>query len=257
MKKFILVFCLFVLVTLPFGTAAQDIQKQNQGLRAWIFMANFGISYPKMDLASRFGMGTEVGGGVWYKSPGNWIFGLESHYYFGSIVKETNMLDQFINDDGFITGNNGFRAQYRIQMRGSKLPILRFGKVIPIKILRADFGSGLMLSLGVGTLTHRIRIIDDSRAIDQLSGDYLKGYDRFTLGPMLTQMIGYIYQDERRKINFFLSVEAAQAITRSQREINFDTGLKDSKQRFDGMFTFKFGWFFPVYANRDSDFYYF
>lgn len=242
---------------MPFGAQAQTEQKQNQGLRAWIFMANGGFVTPIADLSSRFGTGTEVGGGVWFKSKSNWVFGLESHYFFGANVKETDMLNDFINSDGFITGNNGFRAQYRIQMRGSKLPILRFGKVIPMKILRADFGSGLLMSLGVGTLSHRIRIIDDSRSMDQVSGEYLKGYDRFTLGPMLTQMVGYIYQDERRKINFYFAVEASQAITRSQREIDFNTGLKDNRRRLDGTLTFKFGWFFPVYQNRDTDFYYY
>lgn len=229
----------------------------NTPTKVWIFFANFGYASPGGDLASRFGPAAEAGGGVWYKTASGYFFGVEAHRFFSSEVKERSMLDAYINSNGLIIGSNGFEARYRLQQRGSKLPQLRFGKVVPMRILRASYGSGLMLSISTGAFMHRIRLLDDSRSIAQIAGDYIKGYDRFTLGPMVSQQVGYMYQDVKKRINFFLAIEATQAFTINRRSLNFDTGMRDTKLRSDLQWLFKAGWFFPVYQNKPEEFYYY
>jgi hypothetical protein len=230
---------------------------ENKPAKAWIFFANFGYASPGGDLASRFGPAAEAGGGIWYKTATGYFFGIEAHRFFSSEVKETSILDAYINNNGVIIGSNGFEARYRLQQRGSKLPQIRFGKVIPWRIGRASYGSGIMLSVATGAFMHRIRILDDSRSIAQIDGDYVKGYDRFTLGPMVAQQVGYVYQDAKRRINFFLAFEATQALTINRRSLNFDTGTRDNRLRTDLQWMFKAGWFFPVYQNKPEEYYYY
>ncbi len=229
----------------------------NTPQKAWIIFANWGLAVPASDMAVRFGTANEAGAGVWYKTRNNWFMGIEAHYFFSDQVKENDILDNFINSDGNLIGNNGFKAEYRIQQRGSKLPQVRFGKVIPVGIGKAAYGSGVMLSISGGAFMHRIKIVDDSRSIAQIAKEYAKGYDRFSLGPMTSQQIGYIYQHKNKRINFYMALEHTLAFTKNRRELNFDTGLRDDRLRIDRQWLLKAGWFFPIYENKPDDFYYF
>ena len=65
---------------------------------------------------------------------------------------------------------------------------LDFGKFA--SIIGPNDNSGLYIKTGFGAMYHKIRIENQDNLIPQLSKDYLKYYDRLTVGVLLKQ---YIY----------------------------------------------------------------
>lgn len=113
-----------------------------------------------------------------------------------------------------------------------------------------------MCTLGAGFLEHKIRIDVDKDDVPELSGDYLKGYDRLTNGLALTEFIGYMHCGNNRLINFIFGFELTQAFTQNRRDFNFDQMKKDDNKRLDLLYGIKLGWFFPLYRHAATSYYY-
>ncbi len=204
---------------------------------------------PGGDLADRFGNNLNVGAVFQWKFRNNILIGLEGNFLFGENVKENSFLDAFKTPDGNIIDGNGQYAIVALRERGFKFEI-KTGKIFPI--IGPNKNSGLMTTLGVGFIQHKIRIETPSGNIPYLEGEYKKGFDRLTNGLSLTEFLGYMNFSNHKLVNFYAGIECTQGFTKNKRAQNFDTGIQDTKSRTDLLFGIRLGWVFPIYK-RMSD----
>ena len=214
--------------------------------------ATFAYQLPAGDLAERFGNNFNTGGVFQWKFKSNLILGIEGNFLFSDEVKEKYFLDSFKTPDGNIIDGNGKYASVLLFERGLNLAI-KGGKIFPV--IGPNKNSGLMTTIGVGYLHHKIRIETPETTIPYLEEEYSKGYDRFTSGVSVTEFIGYINFGNKRLINFYSGFEFTQAFTKNRRNLNFDTGLKDDKSRIDLLFGIRIGWIFPIYKRAAENLY--
>jgi hypothetical protein len=173
---------------------------------------------------------------------------------FGENVKELDFLDQFKDENGGILANNGLYSEVYFVERGFTISG-KFGKIF--NLFAANPNSGIMVLGGVGFLQHRIKIEDKFQEVPLLSSDgYFQGYDRMTNGIMLTEFIGYRLLSDRRLINVFAGIEFTQGFTENRRSYNYDTGIKDDKNRLDTTWGFRIGFSLPLYKPTPKEFYY-
>lgn len=222
--------------------------------RIFVPMASIhlGGQIPAGDLAQRFGPNMNVGGAFMIKTKRNWLFGIESNYFFGRNVKE-DVLTQLKNSDGSIVDNEGFPADLRVTERGLGIH-LTAGKIF--KFWAPNPNSGFMVNIGAGYLHSKIKLYDAQRKIAAIKGDLVYGYDRLSSGFSVTQFIGYMYLGDNRLLNLYFGIEGCQAFTQSVRKLNYDTGLPDTKKRLDMLYGLRFGWILPLYKKKPSEFYY-
>jgi hypothetical protein len=213
---------------------------------------HFGAQLPGGDLAKRFGPALNAGGAFYCKTKKNWIFGIESNYFFGRNVRE-DITSGMKSSGGFVIDNDGFPADIRITERGVGVHA-SFGRVF--KVLSANPNSGLMAMAGAGYLEHRVHIYDAQQRIAAVRGELRYGYDRLTNGYSFTQFIGYLLLSDNRLLNFYFGFEGYEALTKSVRKLNYDTGLPDTAKRLDLILGFRFGWIVPLYKKRPKEFYY-
>ena len=219
-------------------------------------MVGFTAAYqiPGGDLSERFGNNFNVGFLFQWKFGNNWLAGLEGDFLFSDKVKENDILDQYKTPDGNIIDGNGGYADVNLSLRGIKLE-LKGGKIIPI--VGPNKNSGLMTTLGIGYLQHKIFIDTPGHPIPYLEGDYRRGFDRLCTGISLTEFLGYMNFGNRRLVNFYAGFEFTQAFTKNRRMMNFDTGKTDSESRLDLQFGIRFGWVFPIYKRSADNIYYY
>jgi hypothetical protein len=221
--------------------------------KVFLLGPSFAFQLPGGDLADRFGNNFNVGGSFIGKLKNNWLFGVEGQFIFGDQLKENHILDSISTQQGFVIGTNGGYADVFLYERGLQF-FLKAGKIFPA--FHSNANSGIMATMGVGLLQHKIRIENDDNNVPQLHGEYLKGYDRLTNGLSLTEYIGWIHLGQNHVANFSAGFEFTQAFTKSRRTFNFDEMKRDDKQRLDLLFGFRASWFIPFYKRKPKDFYY-
>jgi len=214
---------------------------------------SFAYQVPGGDLALRFGNNYSVGGTFQWKTRKNWIFGVEGNFNFGDDVKETSVLDSMRTSQGYIIGEDGFYADIIMYERGFMFSA-KAGKIFPL--IGPNPNSGIIITLGVGLLEHKIRIEDQASSAPQLGEEYRKGYDRLTNGLSLTEFIGYINFGNKRLVNFMAGFEFTQAFTKNRRSYNFDTMMHDDQTRLDLLFGIRITWIIPFYKRTVKEFYY-
>ncbi len=178
---------------------------------------------------------------------------MEWNYLFGEDVKEDGILDSIATVDGYIIDLEGKLADIRIFERGFTLHA-QYGHLFPIKEISPNRNCGILVTFGVGMLQHKIRILDNGGRSPQLSGDYLKGYDRMTSGLSFSQFVGYWYMSNSRYVNFYFGFEAMQGITKSRRSWDYDLRSADTRQRTDLLWGFRAGWVIPLYRRHKGDY---
>lgn len=235
----------------------EEAKKPDMRRHGFLFPLSYGFNQPSGDLAARFGNFSDISLGAYYKSKTNWLIGLEGGYLFGDDVRE-NPLRGLLSSQGELIGNDGKPTLTNIYMRGFRLPMLKVGKILPLRILPkyADESSGLLFSIGAGYLGHQLYIIDRSQNQPQLAGDYSRGYDRFTHGFVLSEQVSLLYLDKRKWLNLMLTLEFSQGFTRNIR-YNFDLRSKDDRLRTDHYVGMKLGWVLPVFGSREEEFYFY
>lgn len=245
-----------ILLLLAFGLNLSHLSAQetikDTGLRVYMIGGAIAGDIKKGDLAKRFGNGITVGGFLTYKSCSNWLFSLEYAYMYGSNIVENSTLDSISTKDPsnrYIINSNG---EYQIlsKYESGNLVFFKIGKVLPF--LSHNPNSGIAIKIGGGFMEHKIYYYWTGDAPTQLSGNYLKGYDRLTYGPAISQSIGYHFMGNNGRVNFTFDFEAIEGFTYNQRAYNFDLMSRDDKQRLDVLLTIKLGWFFPLYGKRSN-----
>ena len=214
--------------------------------------ATFSYEFPAGDMADRFGPNFSIGGTFQWKLKSNWLLGAEGNFMFSDEVKENNILDIYKTPDGYIIDGAGQFATVTLSERGMRFN-LKAGKIFPI--VGPNKNSGLLTSFGIGYLQHRIYIDTPGSPIPWLEGEKRRGFDRMSSGLFANQFIGYINFSNKRLVNFFAGFEFTEGFTKNKRELNFDTGLKDDKDRKDILIGFKAGWVFPLYKRVADKFF--
>jgi hypothetical protein len=249
MKSKIFAFSLFFALFLDLK--AQPFRTLPKKFTPLSVAASFGAQKPSGDLASRFGNSLAVGIGIEYaKIPSGWVFNIESNYIFGNTVNE-DVLKLLRTTDGNILSDLNTYADVSLRERGLYTGAT-VGKIFKLHDNGNRFG-GIRLTLGGGWLYHKIRIQDNQDAVSQLTGEYARGYDRFTAGIATTQFIGYQVISRDRTVNFYIGLEATEGFTKNRRGFNFDTGLRDDAKRIDVLYGVRVGWQLAIFTNQKAD----
>ncbi len=229
--------------------AMSQIEKKNEG---WALLPHLSFSFqqPGGDLANRFGASNAVGGGVdFLTEKNNIILGVEGNYIFGTTVKE-DVLAWLRDADGAIIGNAQSQTSVVLRERGFYLGGV-VGKLF--SVLPQNPRSGIRATIGVGILQHRIRLQDDNSAVQQISGNNSKGYDRLSNGIAFNGFIGYQHLAKNRRFNMTVGVELTQGFTQSRRGFNYDTQMADTQKRKDSLVGFKMAWTVPFYIGENAE----
>ncbi|MEX2596987.1 MAG: hypothetical protein WEC59_08655 [Salibacteraceae bacterium] len=216
--------------------------------------AELGLQVPFGDMADRFGAGGIAGGSIMYKSKENWTFEGNFGFLFGQNINEDTILKPLITEQNFIIGRDGNPADVLLYQRGF-VATVRVGKIFPV--IGPNPNSGIHLALGAGVMQHKIQIQDAFENIPQIAGEYKKGYDRLTNGFTLSQSIGYQHFSDYRFFNFYIGAEFYEGFTQNRRSLNFDTGLRDDRQRLDVVGSLVIRWYFPIYKRKPKEFYFY
>ncbi|MFT6335586.1 MAG: hypothetical protein ACI86M_001344 [Saprospiraceae bacterium] len=213
----------------------------NMGMKNLSF--GYGLEFPIGDLADRYSDNFKFTLGAERITKNNWIFGIEFAFMFGDTVKEDPLAQLRLTNNELLGADNAYADVFQ-RGRGAFLGI-NVGKIITFN---EKSRSGLRVTGAIGILAHKIRIIDESRSLPQIEGDYLKGYDRLTRGIALREFVGYQHISEDKRINFYIGLEFTQGFTKHVRSIDFDTGLApDPSSRFDGLVSLKAAWVLPFF----------
>jgi len=205
---------------------------------------------PAGDLADRFGLNGSLGAGAEYITTKNWVLGLEGAFLFGSKVKE-DPLSILRTPSGDIIGNDRNIAITHAQERG-----MYIGATLGKLFILSEKRAGLRLTLGGGWMQHSIRVIDDSRTVVQIKGDYKKGYDRLCGGPALQQFVGWQKVGYGRDMSWLIGFEFNQAFTETRRDWDFSEMRKLEGKRLDLRFGVRVAWTLPFYTGNAEEIYY-
>lgn len=222
-----------------------------------LFIPSFGFSYgfqvPGGDLADRFGNNSDLALDLNFQTATKWRIGGRISHLFGNDIREDGILDSISTSSGAIINANGQYASVRLYERGMTW-MLTVGRLFPI--LGPNPNSGIFIDLSFGGIFHKIRIEDLGNLSYPLSEEYRKGYDRLTSGNMFRESVGYSYLGNKKRINFFVELEAYQAFTSSRRSYNYDTMTADTSKRIDLLFGARVGWILPLYKKTAKEIYY-
>lgn len=252
-QGFFNVFLTFMLLCVASDLFAQTRNVKDSIVTSGFIAASYGYFVPGGDLAERFGDNSAIGALGGYKSKKNHFFTAEWNYIFGYKVKENGILDSIKTSGGFIIDAEGKIADLRIFERGFTAH-LQFGHLFPLKGISPNKNSGILVSAGLGMIQHKIRILDNGGRSPQLSGDYLKGYDRLTSGVSFSQFVGYWYMSNSRYVNAYFGFEAFQGITKSRRSWDYDLMRADTRTRTDLLYGFRAGFVIPIYRRGRGEY---
>ena len=211
------------------------------------------IQSPKGDLANNFGVNSNIGLSLGWKNKKNQTFELNYNFIHSENVKNTSVLDHLINDQGWIINQYGEENLFLMYHRGGLIS-LDMGKVY--NIIGPNPNSGIFLKGGIGAMYHKIRIENQENLIPQLKKEYLKYYDRLTVGLLLKQYIGYQNMSNNKLVNFTIGIEAIEGFNRGMRDYQIDLMGPYTENKFDVYLGIRVGWFFPVLRKNPNEFYY-
>ncbi|MBI2968000.1 MAG: hypothetical protein HYY40_09325 [Bacteroidetes bacterium] len=238
-----------------FRSQVVQCQSPDSALSGVIIGAGYAYQVPGGDMAKRFGNNSSAGALVYYKSKANWFYGIDFNFLFSGNVKETGMMDSITTSSGQLIDQGGFLANVFFQERGFSLSV-KTGK--RIDFLTANVNSGPVIMVSGGFLQHKIRIDYNkniNNPIPQIEGEYKKGYDRLSNGPVLSEFIGYTYFGKNRMVNFIAGFEFFQAWTKNRR-FNIDLQRRNNAQRLDLLYGIRISWVFPVFRRLPDKYYY-
>lgn len=207
------------------------------------------------DLAERYGFTNSLGSTAGYKTSRNWIFALDGNFLFGQDIRMEGLLDNLRDDQGEIPNTSGGQSIVLLFNRGFNVNAI-IGKVFPI--FSPNPNSGPMVQLGAGYSWHKLRVETQEDDVPQLQGEYLKGYDRLTIGVNTSQFIGYSFMANQGLYNFYGGLYFQQGYTVNQRDVFWDMPEKEVSKdiRIEHLFGIRLGWLIPIYKRQPKEYYF-
>ena len=210
---------------------------------------------PGADMAERFAYSSLIGTDIAHKLHNNFYLIAGAHGLFGGKVKDTLLLSHLVTPSGLLINDEGFLSDFRLLQSGWTAQ-LSLGKIFPV-ISRLNQNSGIFVELGGQLIRHKINVNATTGNVPSISGDYQKGYDKLTMGWGIRQAVGFRYFGNQGYINFAISADFSQHITKPLRRINFNTGLPDPSPRMDFLSGFSVSWIFLIYSKAPDKVYYY
>ncbi len=242
-----------IILLLCCGAAIAVKAADSSSVRLNIITAHFTANLPLGDLAKRFGFFNNGGIQYLHKTKSNFLIGARGLYTFGSNIKEPNALQNLGTITGGTINNNGIVGLLRVYQRGYYAGV-DFGKIFITNKKNAN--SGLFTLTSIGFVQHKIHIFDRENEYPQLSGNYIKGYDRLTQGWYVDEMLGYMYFSKNKKISLFGGLNFNYASTKGQRPWWFDVQKTGLDKRNDMNLGAVVGWMIPIYPRKVDQVYY-
>lgn len=240
---------LFVLVFSLSGWAQVSIK--DSSIYTPLVGASYGYYLSGADMLKRFGSSSAAALNIDFKTKKYWMFGVNGSYIFGNKVYES-LFDSISTSTGGIISEAGQFADIRLYERGFTVSATA-GKMFHFD--RPNPNSGVVATIGLGFIQHKIRIETIGNNVPQLSKEYKKGYDRLTNGLLISENLGYLYLSNNRLWNIYLGLEFQQGITKNRRAYNFDEMRQDDRQRLDVLYGAKLMWILPLYKKAPQEFY--
>lgn len=253
-----LFFCFsFVALLVSFSSFAQDdlfATPKKEARKGLVIALNGNFDMPAADMGKRFGVSYRVGPSMFYKTKSNWIIGAKVDFIFGNKIKEDSFLANIEGYEKSHIAFNGYRVNINTFERGYMVG-LQLGKIIALNDSRPD--NGLMLLTTAGFLQHKILISTKNAGdVPQLSGDYVKGYDRLSNGLFLEQFIGYTHFATDGLINFNIGFDIMAGFTKGRRAYLFDVRRPGTDSRVDILYGIRGAWYIPVFKRKSEEFYF-
>ena len=247
MKLFVFLLCIFPLTL--FGQR----NLKDSTISQFIVGVNYKFNMTAGHMYERWGFNSGVGGDVDYKFKNNLTVGIDGSFIFGNRLKDTAVILGVANSYGTITGLSGEPADVLFNLRGFNVN----GKIgYVFNRLGNNPNSGLWITIGGGFLLHKINIESIYDEVPQIEGEYRKGYDKLTYGFAASQFIGYLFQADRRFLNFYAGIELVEGFTKNVRTYNFQLGGPDYTPRNDVLWSLKIGWMVPIYKRQPKEYYF-
>ncbi|MFZ8837128.1 MAG: hypothetical protein ACO2XQ_08790 [Flavobacteriales bacterium] len=209
-----------------------------------------GVGFSGGDLHSRFGGGGVFGTGVHVKFRSGWYTGVNATFGFGLTLREPGVLSNLLTPNGQLIDNEGQVALLTLSGR-SGLFTVEGGRLFSLP--NKNPNTGVLVTVGLGSVHHRVHFENTENPITQLDQPYLSGYDRLTWGVAAREFVGYWHMSDDGLVNWFAGVELWQGRTWPQRPMNFDTQLTDEGPRFDQFSSFQVGWVFHIYKRTSVE----
>jgi len=248
--KNIVLLTLFMLSFFVFGQR----NLKDESVFTPIFGLNYKANFSQNTMAQRWGFFNSIGADVDFKLKNNLTFGVDGGFMFGNSLKDSSIFSNVINSYGTITPQSGASSNNVVffYLRGLNVNAT-VGYVF--NKLGHNPNSGLWVNAGLGYMAHKIRIESIYDDVVNLEGDYRKGYDHLSMGLNTKQFIGYLYQHDKRFLNFYVGLEFTQGFTKNVRNYNFDTKGAETNSRLDFYNSIKVGWMIPIYKQAPSGYY--
>lgn len=219
----------------------------------FIIGVNGTFDVPGADMATRFGLSYRLGPSLLFKTKDNWMFGAKCDWIFGNKIKEPGLMSNIVDTEGYFITNQGSRQAVEVLERGWAVGLMA-GKLFAIS--KANTNSGILVLTGVGFLQHKINIYDADKIVDQLGGDYRKGYDRLTNGIYLEQFAGYNHFDKNGYFNFHIGFNVMAGFTKGRRDYLYDVRRPDNESRLDLLYGIRGGWYIPLFRKKSEEVYF-
>jgi len=251
MKKiaFISLFLIFSLSI--FGQTTTRKEKIDSATTLIWTEANFSYQFPFGELYKTFKPNFNLGTGFTCKTASNWSYHIRFNYLFGSGIRcdIKDILGNMVNSNGDVIDGYGMKATLDMEGRYWYLAA-GFGKIIPVSSRMRN--SGIWITADVGYFVHKIHFTDNDHLIDQLDGDYKKGYDQRSAGLCMTQFIGYLHLGKLRVASFYAGIEISEMWTAATRNYNFVYGPTTDEKKFSALLGIKVGWIVPLYEKKKT-----
>ena len=243
------------LAILILGLLSFSAQAQKDTLLSIPFYKlSYAVAVPGLELANRFGTFSSGEMGFTLKHRNHWLAGIKGNFMWSNQVKEDSILQGLYSGPGII-GIEGNLTDPLLEMRGWAV-YLEGGYQLPW--LKANKNSGFMATVSAGIISHKIRISYRNASIPRLDDkDFLKGYDRKSMGFSAKGFFGYYYFSKKRMINFFAGVEYTYASVKNVRKYNYDTKSYDTAKHENSILGFRLGWILLLNKRPAEEFYYY
>jgi len=227
-----------VLFFLSFNSNAQHKDSASSGL---MFELSYAGQLPGGELGQLFGFNSNVQGGIYYKTPSNWLYGASFAYFFGNQLRDRGVLDNLATSNSNLIANDGNYVGISYFERGFDMQ-LTVGKLFPVSLNR---NSGILFTLSAGYLQYHLDIESPSDWAPQITGNYLQGYQHLTAGVCATEFLGYQYISKRQFLALFAGFEFTEVMAKSL-QFDFQTETKNPNYKYSMLSGIRFGWILPI-----------